>query len=204
MLGYTTCTYMYCFSSGLKKKLDALAKEKDCSLVSAWKRSLINHLYWCGSSSEGNGNLQVAKWDSVANHIQNKHRHRDKLFPRCKHGRLTGREGKKKWLKPGGLRRIWTFLLHIYSPWHTITSTGTKVCEKVLKIITSTYLRSDVRKLSSGMQTSSVEAFHSVVNHFAPKLLSFSYEGMCSRYVISLVGQCYCKCFVLQTLHPPL
>ena len=33
----------------------------------------------------------------------------------------------------------------------TITSTGTKVSEKVLKIITSTYLRSDVRKLSSGM-----------------------------------------------------
>ena len=58
----------------------------------------------------------------------------------------------------------------------TITSTGTKVSEKVLKIITSTYLRSDVRKLSSGMQTSSVKAFHSVLNHFVPKLLSFSYE----------------------------
>ena len=96
---------------------------------------------------------------------------------------------------------------HIYcvhSLTTTITFTGTKACEKVLKIITSTYLRSDVRKLSSGMQTSSVEAFHSVVNHFALKLLSFSYEGMCSRYVISLVGQCYCKCFVPHTLHPPI
>ena len=49
---------------------------------------------WCRSSSEGNGNIQVAKWDTVANQIQNKHRHKDKLFPRCKHGRLTGREKK--------------------------------------------------------------------------------------------------------------
>ena len=60
----------------------------------------------------------MAKWNSVANHIQNKHRHKDKLFPRCKHGRLTGRERKKKWLKPGGLRCIWTYLLHTVLDYH--------------------------------------------------------------------------------------
>ena len=60
---------------------------------------------------------------------------------------------------------------------------GTKACEKVVKIITSPYLRSDVKKLSPAVQTSSVEAFHSVVNHFAPKMLSFTYEGMTCRLV---------------------
>ena len=58
---------------------------------------------------------------------------------------------------------------------------GTKPCEKVVKIITSPYLRTDVKKMSPAVQTSSVEAFHSVVNHFAPKMLSFTHEGMSCR-----------------------
>lgn len=35
-------------------------KRKDCSLVSAWKRSLINDLYWCGSSSEKA--METSRW----------------------------------------------------------------------------------------------------------------------------------------------
>jgi hypothetical protein len=146
---------------GLKKKLDSLSKEKDCGIIAKWRRSLINHLYWCASSSGDNGELMLAKWESVSNHMQNVHdKHENPLFPRCQHSRLKGRERRKKWLKP-----------------------GTKACEKVVKIITSPYLRSDVKKLSPAVQTSSVEAFHSVVNHFAPKMLSFTYEGMTCRLV---------------------
>lgn len=173
---------------GLKKKLDALSKEKDCSVASEWRRSLTNHLYWCACTSNGDGELMLAKWESVADHMQDIHTNHDNpLFPSCQHKKLKGRERQKKWLKPGwyklsaacgvltctdGLRRC--SLFHC---------TGTKVCEKMVKIINSTYLRNDVKKLSPQVQTSSVEVFHSVINHFAPKMLSFTYEGITCRLV---------------------
>ncbi|XP_071784227.1 uncharacterized protein [Asterias amurensis] len=41
--------------------------------------------------------------------------------------------------------------------------------------------------LSPSMQTSSVEGFHSVINQYAPKMFSFSYEGMlCRIYLAAL------------------
>ena len=61
---------------------------------------------------------------------------------------------------------------------------GTKASEKLYDIICNTRLLADVRKLSPQQQTSSLESYHSVVNHFAPKLLAFSYIGMHCRYVI--------------------
>ena len=60
--------------------------------------------------------------------------------------------------------------------------TGSKACEKLEDVVLSKYLINDMRKLSSYHQTSSVESYHSVVNHFAPKLLAFSYSGIYCRY----------------------
>ena len=88
-------------TTAFKKKVDSLAKEKDCELVGEWKRSLVNHLYWSAvSTPDGNGDMIRAKWMSLANHIHNKHKGHSKEFPSCKHKTLRGRSKKKKWFKP--------------------------------------------------------------------------------------------------------
>ena len=59
-------------------------------------------LYWCAVSSDGDGDVMVAKWASITNHIQNIHiGHDNALFPKCGHKQLTGRDREKKWIKPG-------------------------------------------------------------------------------------------------------
>lgn len=87
--------------AGLRKKIEALAKQKQCELVAKWQKSIINHLYWCvASTTDGNGDTIKVKWLSLDNHIHNKHTsHGSQLFPKCVHRRLRGRERKKKWFK---------------------------------------------------------------------------------------------------------
>ena len=64
-------------------------------------------------------------------------------------------------------------------PWNT----GSEACERLCEVLTNTRLQNDVKKMSPKQQTSRLEAFHSLVNFFAPKLTVFSYEGMTCRYV---------------------
>uniref|UniRef100_A0ABM0MDF2 Uncharacterized protein LOC102804858 n=1 Tax=Saccoglossus kowalevskii TaxID=10224 RepID=A0ABM0MDF2_SACKO len=145
-------------AKGLKKKVNALSKLKGCEDVGLWRRSLVNHMYWCSlSTPSGDGEMIAAKWKSIANHVQNKHSGHGELFPKCRHGPLHGRDRQKEWLKP-----------------------STKACEKLVDIITNTHLCNDVRKLSPLYQTYSLEGFHSLVIQFAPKMLAYSYNGMLS------------------------
>ena len=58
-----------------------------------------------------------------------------------------------------------------------ISLAGTKAYDELCTILTKPALLTDIKKLSPKYQTSSVEGYHSVITHFAPKLLSFSYEG---------------------------
>ena len=71
--------------------------------MSKWKKSVVNHMFWCAASTDDDDeDLKEAKWLSITNHIINRHSgHESPLFPQCLHGRLHGRERKKKWLKPG-------------------------------------------------------------------------------------------------------
>ena len=73
-----------------------------------------------------------------------------------------------------------------------ISLAGTKAYDELCTILTKPALLSDIKKLSLKYQTSSVEGYHSVITHFAPKLLSFSYEGMACRYVCHLSRIKYC------------
>ncbi len=88
--------------SGLGKKMDALSKGKGLQDVGLWRNSVVNHLYWSASTSTS-GEEVVAKWSSVANHIQNIHSHENALFPACLHEPLVG-EQARHWLKPSKYR----------------------------------------------------------------------------------------------------
>ena len=60
------------FVLAFRKKVEAVAKLKDCKLVGQWTESLVNHLYWCAASTpSGNGDDIKAKWISLNNHIHN-------------------------------------------------------------------------------------------------------------------------------------
>ena len=53
--------------------------------------------------------------------------------------------------------------------------------EKLTEVLTKGSLLKDIKQMSEAHATSSLEAFHSVQNHFATKRLAFSYHGMTSR-----------------------
>ena len=78
----------------------------DCEDVAAWELSVNHHVYWvAASTNDDEEEMRIAKWTSLANHIQGVHVHHghSDMFPRCLHGDLNEAERKKKWLKPGNL-----------------------------------------------------------------------------------------------------
>lgn len=41
-----------CNISGTGKKIDALAKKKDCAVLHKWNKSIVNHMFWWEASSK--------------------------------------------------------------------------------------------------------------------------------------------------------
>lgn len=66
--------------------------------------------------------------------------------------------------------------------WNWLIKVDSKAGVKLQKLVQNTLFSNDVAKLSPCQQTSSLEAFHSLVIQFAPKSIAFSYMGMMSRY----------------------
>ncbi|XP_063740279.1 uncharacterized protein LOC134864887 [Eleginops maclovinus] len=150
-------------AKSVKKKLQSLGQTRGCQDLKPWVGSIINHLYWSVvSTPPGSGQLVVDKWTSVIDHIHNRHTGFEGLFSSCAHGVLEGREQRKPWL-----------------------SCHTKVSIEVEKIIRNKRLCADIQRLSPSHQTSYLEAFHSVITHFAPKMCHFSYKGMESRGILA-------------------
>ncbi|WAR08788.1 hypothetical protein MAR_018746 [Mya arenaria] len=113
------------------------------------------------ASSQGEeGSMIAAKWTSVVNHVQDIHTGHGDLYQQCTHGPLEPRE----WLKK-----------------------GSKAAAKMEYILLNKRLCKDIKKLSTGFQTSTLESFHSVINHFAPKMTAYSFHGqMCRQYLAAL------------------
>lgn len=49
-----------CIPAGLRKKVEALAKQKQCELVAKWQKNIVNHLYWSvASTADGDGDTKA-------------------------------------------------------------------------------------------------------------------------------------------------
>ncbi|CAI5657964.1 unnamed protein product [Oreochromis niloticus] len=139
--------------SGLSRKLKKLAKSKECLLVRRWLPSIRNHVYWSATTSTS-APEKVAKWKSLVNHIQNVHTHDDPLFPTCAHPNRVSVD-PSKWFQPDSVA------LH-----------------KLKKLLLNKRILADVGKLSHDHQASSLERFHRLVCHFAPKNVAFPFVGV--------------------------
>ena len=53
--------------------------------------------------------------------------------------------------------------------------------KKVCAALTNKRLMNGIKKASPLAQTSCLEGFHSVLNHFAPKMIAYSYVGQYCR-----------------------
>lgn len=60
-------------AKGFSKKLETIAKEKDCGNIRLWTKSSVNHCYWVAVSSGDNGDMKEQKWASLVEHVANEH-----------------------------------------------------------------------------------------------------------------------------------
>ena len=67
------------------------AKRRGNEAVRFWMKGIRSHLYWSLLSTElGFGDLIVAKWTSITEHIANKHDdHPNPMFTNCAHGEIA-------------------------------------------------------------------------------------------------------------------
>lgn len=75
--------------------------------------------------------------------------------------------------------------------------TDSPVYEKVHAALTNSRLISGIKQASPLSQTSCLEGFHSVLNHFCPKMIAYSFAGMFCRWVewkysYDYKSFCYC------------
>ena len=154
--------------TGLRKKLDALSKQKDRGIFGRWSKGLINHLYWSVASTPGRDQtLMKTKWFSVDNHIHNVHQGRSNNFLKCLHGDLLGHEAKNGFRdvsksrsnNPSSVHNLLMYCLSLQ------IQKQAKGHQPLLQV--HIYLFKDVTRLSASHQTSCLESFHGVVIHFA-------------------------------------
>ncbi|XP_051550518.1 uncharacterized protein LOC127438736 [Myxocyprinus asiaticus] len=96
IISFLHCNYM---SLGLFKKLDKIARDKNCLLFKRWQQSIKKQVYWTAASSKS-GAEKVAKWKSLINHIQDIHAHDDAAYPKCDHPIRVSKDCRK-WFQPG-------------------------------------------------------------------------------------------------------
>lgn len=144
-------------AKGIHKKITAAAKKSNCTELTDWSPSVVNHFWWAVDSCEGSEEGLVERFQSVVHHIVNKHRWPGcKMYKKCSHSPIPRSEQKKKkWLKAS-------------SPAHQALS----------KIVKDKRITTDLKLCSQGVTTTMLEVYHSLYLKYLPKIQHFSFETM--------------------------
>ena len=145
-------------AKSIYRKLLALAKKAGCGPIKEWAHSISNHLYWCAASSQGDGELVRQKWQSISNHVANIHHGHSERYPKCLHGTIND----SAWLV-----------------------SGSRAHKGLQLLVNNKIFLKDIAKLSPSGQTSSLEAYHSVLLFFAPKMVHFFFPAMKARLLLA-------------------
>lgn len=97
---YMVAYFLLLFCPGLKKKkLQAVSRSRGLGLIEKWIPSIINHFYFSVriaasrvTSTEERGELAVAIWLSMLNHVQDQHCGHSEQYGSCEHGDLLPRK----------------------------------------------------------------------------------------------------------------
>ncbi|CAB3980925.1 PREDICTED: uncharacterized protein LOC107342022 [Paramuricea clavata] len=147
----------------VSKVLKKIEKESGCEAISQWIKPCTNHLFWSVTTTfSGHGLVMLAKFKSFFSHIINRHSELpDRLFTKFAH---DSNIQDRKWLDEDSITYI-----------------------KMHAALTKRSLVPGIKKASPLEQTSCLEGFHSVLNQFSPKMLSYSYPGMFARHALAVI-----------------
>ena len=84
----------------VRKDLAVASKKREWGDLLPWTAAVVNHLWWCAATSDGDQLLCQEKWKSVVYHVGDVHEWPDlQLFSACDHDELTNEQRRKKvWL----------------------------------------------------------------------------------------------------------
>lgn len=153
-------------SNSIKKKLVKLSGKKSARDLQPWIKSVINHIWWCCASCEGNPTILKEKWFSLLHHVSNRHHWEgNTYYKKCAHAKRSEDDIRiKKWLREGATAFI-----------------------ALEKVVRDKLLVRDLKYLVEFKHTASLEVYHALYNKYCPKRLHFSYSGMVARSQLAVL-----------------
>lgn len=155
------------FSKNIKAKLRKLIKRKGCKIIQEWIKPIGNHLFWCSENCNGDAETLRQMWQSVMEHISNKHAFKKKYpkYPKCLHSKYSKTKAKrKKWIKK-----------------------GSAAYDSVEKVVMDKKNLKDMAQITKPYHTGSVEVFHSLINSYASKRQEFELNVMDARVKLAVI-----------------
>lgn len=153
-------------AKGLKKKMVAASKRKDCKDLARWIKSVSSHMWWSCCTSKGDVKELLRRWMSLQYHVTGVHRWEDDgTEHKCFHKDLSAqKQSSKRWLN--------------------VNSPSFKALRSVML---DPGLLTDLQQMTFFKHTGELEAFHRALLKYCPKRLHFQFPAMKARTMLAVM-----------------